>query len=591
MSWLSGLFSPPVAAEVTDSDWSTVNVGSWRNLAGGQTVAGVHVDHAEAMNCATAFACTRALAETLATLPPIVYRDQEDGVRQRASNTDAWNLLHDTPCPSRRCVGSTGFYDQGTVRIVNRGNAFAEIQRDGRDRPIGLWPVHPSRVRPWVDDNGDLEYHVYLDEATRRNPVGYTFYTVPARDMLNVVGFNSEDGVLAPGVVAHAMQELGLDIASQRYGSTWFGNGARPNGVVRHPGFIKNKDRRDEFRSDINRIHGGIDNWNKVGVLWEGAEWQNIEVSPEQAQFLGTRQWQAKVLCRLWNVPPAIVQIYDEFKFSSVDAMIRCFVMLSIRPLCVRWERAINSQVLRTAINGVELSAFDQRYLLEFALEALLRGDPETQAKADTLYEQWGVLTVDEIRRRHNLNPHPNGVGSEPIAPLNYTTLAKMIAGLVQGNQTSSQTSSQASEKAALAGVGCGDVSTDGNAADAAYARYTAEVLNEAYHRLMAVESRKARAAAADSRKFFAWMDEFYGDDKWPQTLAEALRVGVRGWCDANGVDGNPDALAKSIADAHCRESREQLLQAAESPPAEFVRKVASTTTRWADRTVVLPPV
>jgi len=587
MSWLMDLFAPPSTAEVTDSDWSTVNAGSWNRLAGTSTAAGVAVNYEAAMSCATAYACTKALSETLATLPAIVYRDEDDGVRVRASGSDPWQLLHDMPCPLRSCLGSTGFYDQGTVRLVNRGNAFAEIQRDGRDQPAALWPVHPTRVQPWIDENNELEYHVYLDEKTKANPIGYSYYTVPARNMLNVVGFNSEDGILSHGVVAHAMQELGLDIASQRYGATWFGNGARPNGVVRHPGFISNKDKRDEFRSDVNKIHGGIDNWNKVGVLWNGAEWQSIEVSPEEAQFLGTRAWQAKVLCRLWNVPPAIVQIYDEFKFSSVEAMIRCFVMLSIRPLCVRWERSITEQVLKTRLGGRIIPAFGSRYLMEFELNALLRGDPESQAKAETLYEQWGIYTVDEVRRLHNLNPHPNGVGNEPIAPVNYTTLAKMIAGLVQGGQTSQRDG----EKAALAGIGVGQVSTDGNARDVAYARYTADVVNEAYHRLLAVESRKARTAANDSRKFFAWMDEFYADDKWPQTLAEALRVGVRGWCDANDLSTDPDSLSKSLADAHCRESREQLLQAAESSPADFVQRVAATTTRWADRTVVLPPI
>ncbi len=136
------------------------------------------------------------------------------------------------------------------------------------------------------------------------------------------------------------------------------------------------------------------------------------------------------MICRWYNVPPAIVQIFDDYKFSTVDAMIRQFIMLTIRPTAVRWERAINRQVLKVREkNGALASVFGGDLIFEFLLNALLRGDPKTQAEANQILRQNGVLNADEWRAQENLNPLPNGVGEAYIAPMNYTTLDRLISG------------------------------------------------------------------------------------------------------------------------------------------------------------------
>jgi HK97 family phage portal protein len=377
MSWLRDFGAPTVnvSGETVPSGWSFDNA-SWVTSFQKMPAAGVPVDYDNAITCATVYACSDAIAGTLASMPAIVYESAKDDSHHPAKNSRFWSLLHDQP---NRDMDSMQFFELVTTRALNRGNGYAWIERNSRDEPIALWPIHNSRVIPWWSlQDSRLEYHVYLDKRAPDSPWGWGYYVVPQRDMFNLVGFNSLNGIIAPGVIPCAREDISLDKAAQRYGASWFGNGARPSGVVKYPGApMKNKQDMENFRRDVNGIHGGMENWNKVGVLWNGAEYQEIGVAPEQAQFLATRTLTAKVICRYYKCPPAVVQIFDDYKFATVDAMLSHFVKLCLRNWAVRWERAIQRQIFHTRNGNDEAIPLypNREWLFEFLMDDLLRGD------------------------------------------------------------------------------------------------------------------------------------------------------------------------------------------------------------------------
>ncbi len=116
--------------------------------------------------------------------------------------------------------------------------------------------------------------------------------------------------------------------------------------------------------------------------MWNAAKYKEIQVDPERAQFLETRNFSARQVCRAYNVVPAIVQIFDDYKVNTVDAMIMQFVMMCVRPDAIRMERAITRKVLSIRDERGRLrQAFEGEFFLEFLLEALLRGDAKKQAE------------------------------------------------------------------------------------------------------------------------------------------------------------------------------------------------------------------
>lgn len=374
-------------------------------MIGATPQTGLPYSESIAMTSATAYACSRARAEMLAGLPSIVYEQMNEFTRRRARQTAPWQLLYDDPNPF---MDAMNFYELVNMRQVNRGNGFCEIERDNADNPIALWPIHPSRVYARVERDG-TRWRLYWDVMTDvKDPTdqNYIYHRVEHRNMLNVCGFGG-NGLIAPGVIDMGRESISLDLASQRYGSSYFRRGGRPMAVVEHPGYIDNDDQRREFRADMNQMHSGVERWHDVPVMWEGAKWKEIQANPEQAQFLETRGFSARELCRLWNVPPALVQIFDDYKFNTVDAMIMQFVMTCVRNDAIRVERAITSKVLhfRDARGRMKRAFDDKEFFLEFLLEGLLRGDAYKQSQTLEIKRRNGVINGNEWRAIDNLNP------------------------------------------------------------------------------------------------------------------------------------------------------------------------------------------
>lgn len=605
-NWIAGIGQALSNLALPRQTLTSANAHQWWPYSGGQkTTSGVVMDESRSMQLATIFACSRAIAETLGSLPGIVYEEMTEAERGRARGTPQWELLHDSPNPH---MDSMQFYELNTLRLVNRGNAFCEIERNFRDEPVALWPIHPSRVRPWKNNDGQLEYHVYVNRTSiypgeRFDGKNAPYMVIPERDMFNIVNFPSDDGVTCKGVLAYARETAGVGAATIQYAGSWFGNGARPSGVIEHPGWIPDPDRRITFREDLNRLHGGPENQNNLGILWEGAKWHAMQMGPDDAKFAETAGYTDKAFCRFYNVPPAVVQIFEDYKFATVDAMIRQFVLTCIRSYAVRWERAINSQILRTRDEAGRLrSVFqDGTFLFEFLLNALLRGDPKTQAEANAILRQWGVLNADEWRAQENLNPIAGGGGSKYVIAANYTTLDK-VGQNFDAKATSNRQAEQrggkwdkavAAAMLKIAAVGSDRAVREANESTREVIRipdteglqkYAQRVLIEAATRKIDSECRAMVFAAKTPREFLEKVDQFYA--KHRKVMADAIATGVDGVLKSIGVPEAVDtyAYAMSIANQHCDQSHEEMLKASECQPNELQTTVQTLVLTWKSR-------
>jgi HK97 family phage portal protein len=390
---------------------------------------GTQYSEALALTSATAYACSRARAETLGSLPAIVYQQATERIRQRARGTDPWRLLYDDPNPF---MDATCFYELMNMRMVNRGNAFAEIERDRADNPIALWPIHPSRVLARSERDGNSNrWRLYWDVMTDvRDPSGqsYIMHRVEDRNMLNVCGFGG-NGVIAPGVIDMGREEIALDLATRTYGSKFFKKGGKPQAVIEHPGYIDDDDQRRDFRSDMNRILEGEENWHGTPIMWNAAKYKEIQVDPQRAMFLESRAFSALQVCRLWNVAPPIVQIFADYKAKSIDEIIMMFVKHTVRPDAVRVERGVSRKVLSYRDDRGRLkAAFDGEFFLEFLLEGLLRGDAKKQAETLEIKRRNGVTNANEWREKDNENPLPGDQGEKYVLPGGFGDLATLGA-------------------------------------------------------------------------------------------------------------------------------------------------------------------
>lgn len=362
----------------------------WDGSAATQSVAGVRVDADTALKISTVWACRALLAETIASLPLVVFRSLPDGGRERARNNPLYAVLHDQPNGTQTAAE---FREMMTGHVVMTGNAFAQIKPGPRGAVDQLEPIHPERIpRTNVErlPNGRLRYKVKQDDGGTR--------IFNQDDIFHLRG-PSKDGIWGMSVIDYAIDSFGLTMAAERYGGRFFRNDSRPGGALRTPNKLS-KEAAVRLKAGWEAAHTS-GNQHRVAVLEEGLEWQQIGISPEEAQFLESREFQAEDVCRWFRVPPHMVGLTSKATSwgSGIEQMSLGFVTYTLLPWLTRWTQSISRDLILAP----------QTYFAEFVLEGLLRGEIGSRYNAYAIARQWGWMSVNEIRQRENMNPIDDG--------------------------------------------------------------------------------------------------------------------------------------------------------------------------------------
>ena len=352
--------------------------------------SGVQVDELTAMQTSAVYACVRVLAETVASLPLSLYRREKDNKKTKAFEHPLNEVLHDLPNGE---MTSFTFREVMMTSLLLYGNAYARIIRDKAGHVKELWYLKPQLMTVERDVTTKKIKYTYTDDVYNK------IYIYKPEQIFHVLGLGY-DGIKGISPIDQAREAVGLAIATEEYGAKFFGNGARPGGILEHPGVLKDP---EKLRESWNRDYQGARNSNKIAVLEEGMKYHEIGMSPEQSQFLQTRKYQLNEICRIFRVPPHLVGDLERATFSNIEHQSIEFVTHTIRPWLVRWEQAI----YRSLLNEQERLL----YYPHFNVDGLLRGDFATRTQGYATARQNGWMSINEIRELEDLNPIPDEKG------------------------------------------------------------------------------------------------------------------------------------------------------------------------------------
>ena len=91
------------------------------------------------------------------------------------------------------------------------------------------------------------------------------------------------DGLIGYSPIAMAKNAVGMTLACEEYGASFFANGANPGGVLEHPGVLKDP---SKVRESWNSVYRGVNNAHKIAVLEEGMKYQQIASRRKKHSFL-----------------------------------------------------------------------------------------------------------------------------------------------------------------------------------------------------------------------------------------------------------------------------------------------------------------
>ena len=363
----------------------------------GPSTSGNNVNETTAMQMSAVYACVRIIAEAIAQIPLNVYRFTEDGGKEKDPRHPLYFLLHDEPNPEM-----TSFIFRETLmsHLLLWGNAYAQIIRNGMGEVVGLYPLMPDRMEVDRDEEGNLVYTYtkYFDEAGARHR--YEQVKLPAWQVLHIPGLGY-DGLIGYSPIAMARNAIGMSMAAENFGATFFANGATPGGVLEHPGIVKDPER---LRESWHAQFSGRNSHN-IAVLEEGMTFKPMSIPPEEAQFLETRKFQIDEIARIFRVPPHMVGDLEKSSFSNIEQQSLEFVKYTVGPWVARWEQSLSQALL--------LPSEKTRYTIKYNLDGLLRGDYESRMNGYAVGRQNGWLSANDIRELENMNKIPAEEGGD----------------------------------------------------------------------------------------------------------------------------------------------------------------------------------
>lgn len=384
---------------------ATTNPGLSSYLSTGLTTsAGITVSDEGVMALAAVYGCARVRCGTIGSLPLHVYKDGDKG-REKAKNHPLYPLLHDSP---NAYMNSMEWREAMQLGLDLRGNAYSVKESIG-SRITALNFLRADRVTPKVSSDGVLTYEW-------QGPKGMVSYSADRILHLKNFSFDGINGLSPIGIVREVFAKA---LATQQYGSSFFRNGARPGGVLKHPKVLS-PEARDKMRSDWNTIYQGSNNAGNIAILYEGMDYAQIAISPDDAQFIETTKMNVADIAAIYGVPLNMLGHSDKTAtYASAEQFDIQFAKHTIKPLAVKWEQALTNTLI----------AVNSNHYCEFDMESLLRGDTASQIAFVSQAVQNGIMTRNEARRKFNL---PDMEGGDDLTVqsnmIDIADLEKLVA-------------------------------------------------------------------------------------------------------------------------------------------------------------------
>lgn len=353
-----------------------------------------------AMSLSAFYACVTLLADSIATL----------GIRAYRQNGQARELVS----PQPRLLADEGPYPETTwfewlwmtmEATAVTGNGIGVITaRNKEDKATAVMPVHPDVLNIDMPKKSKWPEPIYKVDGTK----------IPAEDIMHIKRYPVAGAVRSMSPVEKAASSVGLGLAAERFGLRYFQDSASPSSVLESTESLDDEQVKRTMKSWI-ASNGGR---RRPAVLSGGLKWKPIALTPNESQFLETRQFQRSEICMWFRVPPHMIG--DTQKSTSWGTGIENMTIGFVKYTLNAWLTCIEQALTRLLPRG---------QFAMFNIDGLLRGDVKSRWEAYRIGRDSGVYSANDIRAMEYLPP----IGPEGdihLQPANFVPLGTDPADL-----------------------------------------------------------------------------------------------------------------------------------------------------------------
>ncbi len=362
------------------------------------SASNVTVTEKNAIQITAFWSAVNTIADTLGELPIRLVKSKRDGTFKIVDRHPSLDLLRLSP---NEMMNAIVYKSTTQAHTLVWGDGYSWIKRDRAGLPAELWPLQPKQTKIIIE-NGKMFFESRLD-------IGNTRF-VP-QDVIHVPAL-SRDGVHGMSIIAEQREVLGSVIAANNFGSRFFGNGAKPGGLISFPGKVRDP---EKIKQAVERSAGG-ENQHGLLVLSEGADFKQMGIPPEDAQFLQTREFGVDEIARMFRLPSHFLNKMGQATFNNLEQMGTHFAQYTMMPWIIRHEQ----EYTRKLLTPQEIKS-GMRFKMN--VSALVRGDIKTRSEVYSKAIEKGWMTRNEVRGLEDMNPL-DGL-DDPLMPMNLKVVGE----------------------------------------------------------------------------------------------------------------------------------------------------------------------
>lgn len=327
------------------------------------------------------YAAINVKSSSLGKLPLHVYQRTDNG-RERIMNHPVSYLLGVRPNPLM--TPYTFFHTIITMQNMF-GLALVRMEFKG-GRVNALYLLHPetTEVRK---ENGKIYYTETLENGSKKTYTDDEVIRLP---------YLTQDGFTPLSPIEVAMDTIGQLKAQSKFANTYFSNGALTKGALEIDQTLS-PEAKKKIRNEFEKMNTGVENWNRVAVFDGGIKYKSLQLPLDQVQFIETQNWGIRDVCRVFNVPPHLVQDLQSTNYSTLEQQSLAFIENTISPIATLIEQEMTYKLFTD-------NELEKGYYVEFNLTAGLRSDSVARSAYYKTMLESGIYNINEIRTLENLN-------------------------------------------------------------------------------------------------------------------------------------------------------------------------------------------
>lgn len=340
------------------------------------------IGNESAMRVATVYRCVNHLADAVANLP-MQYMRRKGDIFVEDENSRFYQLLNFQP---DGCMSAVDFWQQLIRYMLLRGNAYVvpvyNLSTFEVDR---LALVNPAAV----------SHDIYNDLYTISDLIAGVSGVYSEEEIIHIKNF-SLDGKTGMSTLSYARVTTGTALAGDKETMDRFANGGSVRGIVSNDtsvrGFGEYQD--NELQKTAADLDSRFRAGERIVSLPGQAQFAPISLSSTDMQFLETRKFSVREICRFFGVHPSFVFDDTSNNYKSAEMANVAFLNNTLNPILRKIENELLRKLIAPSLWTKRKFIFDRSGIYACDLESRVRYQNQTIAA--------GLYTVNEWRLKEN---------------------------------------------------------------------------------------------------------------------------------------------------------------------------------------------